>query len=140
MTAKEWLMRGWRVDREIGALMSAKEDTFERLTAAVAAGDGVVVSSTPDPHKFDRYVELEDAIDHRVDALCEIKREIITVVSAVPDARMRTLLMLRYVDFRTFEQIAVEMHYSWRHIMGLHKMALGAVKECIEFHIGSALT
>lgn len=45
-------------------------------------------------------------------------------IEKVEDYRLRTLLKYRYLEQMTFEEIAEVMHYSWRWIMKLHKLAL----------------
>ena len=39
--------------------------------------------------------------------------------------------MKRYVDIKTWEQIAVEMNYGWTQVHNLHGSALGAASELI---------
>ena len=129
--AKEWLSRGWALDREINALLRAKRETWERLTNAVGGGGGGV-QSTPDPHRFDRYAAFEDLIDEKVDALVDVQKEVVTAISLVEDGVLRTLLLLRYTSFLTWEQIADEMCYSLRRVMQLHPMALAAAAAVIE--------
>lgn len=50
------------------------------------------------------------------------------VIDAVDDANLRQLLILRYINGLTWEKIAVDMHYSFRHTLRLHGAALAAVK------------
>lgn len=50
------------------------------------------------------------------------------VIDAVDDADLRQLLILRYINGLTWEKIAVDMHYSFRHTLRLHGAALAAVK------------
>ena len=128
--AKEWLSRGWTLDKEIDALLRAKRETWERLTGAVGSGGGV--QSTPDPHRFDKYAAFEGLIDEKVDAVVDVKKEIVTAISLVEDGSLRTLLLLRYTSFLTWEQIAEEMCYSLRRIMQLHPKALAAAAAVIE--------
>ena len=128
---KKWLMRGWRLDREIDALLRARQTTWERVTSVTAAQEGSVVSGSKDPHKFDRYAELEDLIDSRVDELVKIKREILAAVAQVTDEKLRTLLTERYVSFLTWEQIAVNLGYSYMHVCRLHGRALAALGEVL---------
>ncbi len=129
--AKDWLTRGWRLDREIDALLRLKRETWERLTSAVSGpGDGV--RSSPDPHRFDKYAALEGLIDEKVDALVDTQKEVVSAISLVEDGSLRTLLLLRYTSFLTWEQIAEEMNYSTRRIMQLHPAALAAVSAYIK--------
>ena len=50
------------------------------------------------------------------------------VIDAVDDPDQRHLLRLRYINGLTWEKIAVDMNYSWRHTLRLHGAALAAVK------------
>ena len=129
---RRWLNRGWAMEREIEALMDLKRETFEAVTSITAAPDGVRVSGTSDPHKIDRYVEIEGKIDELIDRELEVKAEIVDLVGNIPDRRLRTLLVDRYTRFMTFEEIAVQMHYSWRQVIRLHYDALRAAREQIE--------
>ncbi len=130
MTAKEWLQRGWKLDKEINALLSLRAEARRRATSVSPSYNGDVVQSTANPHKFDRLVELESLIDARVDKLTGIRAEILTAIAQVPDARYRTLLLERYTEFKTWEQIAVDMGYTWRQVCRLHGHALIEM-ECV---------
>lgn len=128
MSPKDYLSRARHLDREITALLRAKQEARSKALSATRAPDSVNANATPDPHgRFDRLVELEELIDRRVDALVDVKREILTAIAQVEDSRYRTLLTERYVNFLTWEEIAVEMHYSFRRVTQLHGEALRAL-------------
>lgn len=127
MTAREWLNRGRRIDKEIEALLRERERLVTNLTSGTADLGSTPVSGTKDPHKFDRLVELIAKIDERTDALYAIKCEIIEAIGKVSDTRYRAILTERYVEMRSFEQIAVDLNYSWRQTIRLHGAALMAV-------------
>jgi DNA-directed RNA polymerase specialized sigma subunit len=132
MTAKEWLKRGWKLDREITALLRTKEETRERLMSITAGYAGEPVQGTRDPHRYDRLAELDDMIDQRIDQLVQIKAEITDAIARVQDSRYRTLLTERYLRYRTWEQIAVDMNYTWRRVMQLHGEALLAMEDVLQ--------
>lgn len=129
MTAKEWLRRGWQIDQEINSLLRTKQETRDRLTSVTAGYDGESVQGTRDPHKYDRLAELDEKIDQRIDQLIQVKGEIADAIAQVQDTRYRTLLTERYLCFRTWEQIAVDMNYSWKHIHRIHGEALIELEE-----------
>lgn len=128
MTVKQWLSRARTCDREINVLEKAKAQERDRLLSITASMGGEVVSHSADPHKFDKYVELVDALNQRIDELYDIKAEVHSVVAKVPDETLREILLLRYVSVMTWEQIAVTMDLSYRHVCRLHGDALDAVK------------
>jgi RNA polymerase sigma factor (sigma-70 family) len=73
-------------------------------------------------------VDLEKEIDADVDRLISIRDNIKAIIEAVEDDREKLLLQYRYLDGRTFEEIAVQMNYSWRQIHRLHSRALTNLK------------
>lgn len=129
MTVKQWLSRARTCDREINVLEQTKTRERDRLLSITASMDGDVVNHTEDPHRFDKYIELVDALDRRIDELYGIKNEVRQLIEQVQDARLRELLMLRYVSIMTWEQIAVTMSYSYMHVCRLHGDALIAADE-----------
>ncbi len=86
-------------------------------------------------------VALDKAVAELVDAqektaaeitqLCRLETEIACTIDCLPEP-YRTLLFERYINGKTWEQVAVDMHYSYRGVTKMHGRALQAVKECIE--------
>ena len=74
---------------------------------------------------------LEHDIDATIDELEKTRIEIERATDRVPDRAQRLLLLLKYIDRQnnyTWDKIAVEMNYTWRHIMRLHNLALDSLK------------
>lgn len=46
MTTKEWLMRGWEINKEINALLEEKERAFSRACSVTAPTDREHVTTT----------------------------------------------------------------------------------------------
>ena len=139
MTAKQFLSRGRWIEREITSLIRTRDETRDRLTHITQSYDGDGAQSTKDPHKFDALVELEDKLDAKIDELYRIKNEILDTIFRLDDPRERMVLKGRYVDMKTWEQIAVEMSYSYMQVTRIHGYALNSVKDVIECYSDSAL-
>lgn len=88
---------------------------------------------------------LDKAVANLVDAreetarelrrYCRLRAEIKKAISAVPDAKLRTLLSKRYVQGLKWEQIAVDMNHDYSYVVhNLHSKALHFVKVPIEFN------
>lgn len=131
MTTKEWLMRGWKLNREIDRIIEAREAYKALVTSVTANPSGDVVQSTKDPHKFDRLPEYDEALGNSLAEYDHIMWEIHTTIQKVKDYRYRFLLLDRYTLFKTWEQIAVDMSYTYRRVTQLHGEALKAVEEYI---------
>ena len=131
MTAKEWLNRARTIDDEIDALNETRELMIAQLTKSTQTLTGDVVQSSKDPHKFDDLGDLAFQIDQAVKACHRVKTETLAVIQRVDNSVLRRLLVLRYLNGKSWESIAVEMHYSWRQVHRLHGRALIAVTEVL---------
>lgn len=73
-------------------------------------------------------IEIEEQINESIDELVRIKAEVRVAIDTVQDNTLKYLLELRYINGKTFEQIAVDMNYSYMHICRLHGKALILLK------------
>ena len=141
MSAKEYLSQY----RNLNTRVNAKCEQLARLrelSTKVSAGQGGGAPGYVSDRVGNIVAKICDAereINAMIDRLIDLKAEIEHTIAAVPDETLRHLLELRYINGKTFEQIAVDMHYSWRHIIRIHGDALSAVRNVIECHIGSVL-
>jgi DNA-directed RNA polymerase specialized sigma subunit len=119
------------MDEHINSLIGTRDKLRAGLMSTTPNYGGDIVDGTRDPHKYDGLVAMEDMIDREIDRLYDIKQEILAVVLQMQDTRYRDVLMKRYVDIDTWEQIAVEMHYSYMHVCRLHGEALKAAEAVI---------
>lgn len=133
-SAKDWLMRGWRLDREINSLNEARSRAYAQLTGgAISYGEKVQKTKLNNQEELRiAYLAYEDKINRRIAELIKVKTEILTAVEMVNNPTLRTLLIERYINFKTWEQVAESMGYSaeWTEIR-LHKMALTKIGEVI---------
>mgnify|MGYP001427493037 CR=1 FL=1 len=133
MTAKEFLSRYKTIDREIDCMMaelgrlralmyqtgsSANAHPRRRGKQSGASFEKIVA----------KYIDLENAMNEKIDQLLDVKAEIEQAIDRVEDDTLRLLLRLRYMKGMTWERIALEMHYSYMHVCRLHRLALQKVK------------
>lgn len=79
-----------------------------------------------------RIVDAEARVDAEIELLIATEREIDRVIKSVDDDKLRTLLYERYINGKTWEQVAVRMNYSYRHTTKLHGTALNILKDVLE--------
>ncbi len=70
-----------------------------------------------------RLADLQTVLNERIDALIDLRLAIEAALFALP-ADERLLMRYRYIDGMRWEQIAVELNYSYRHTTRLHGMIL----------------
>ena len=131
MTAKQYLGRVRRVDREISALLRMVDKTRESVTNITQKYDSDGAQSTKDPHKFDKLAELESLVDEKVDQLVDLKAEILRTIMKLEDNRQRMVLMEYYLEMKTWEQVAVDLHYSYMHVTRIHGYALREIQKML---------
>jgi len=130
-TAKQYLNRVRRIDKEISALLRLVQSTRESLESITQNYNSDGAQVTKDPHKFDRLIELEALVDSKVDEQIELKAEILRTIMQLDDRRQRLVLMEYYIEMKTWEQVAVDLNYSYMHITRLHGYALKEVQKII---------
>ena len=95
------------------------------------------VDGMPRSGSGENYV-LEERMDQKtelLELLREKARELVEAMQVIEhtieklDNRERHLMRLHYIDALTWEQVAVEMGYSWRQVHRIHGDALAKLKE-----------
>ena len=131
MTTKEWLNRGRNLNEEINALIKAKEKAlYDACNVSIAYDKERVQTSQNNSTeaKFTRFADYSKEIDDRINELYKIKQEILKAISGVDNSTYRTLLIERYINFKTWERIAVDINYDYYHVIKyLHPKALKAI-------------
>lgn len=131
---KEFLMRYRNANREINAKLDEilKLRELSVKTTAVLGGDKVQTSVGNTTEKIvAEIVDLENEVGEAVDGLREIKHEVENVIEAVPAESQRAVLKLRYINCETWEEIAEDLDYTYRHVLRLHNMALKAMNDVL---------
>lgn len=130
---KEWLSRGYMIDKEISMLKREKQKTLEACIKRRGAGERVQTSKMNETEdRFIDYAEYSEMLDKAIAERTRIKAEILRAVSGVNDSNLRVLLEMRYLKFYSWEQIAECMGYDVRHIYRLHKRALELMRKILE--------
>lgn len=132
MTAKQYLNRVRRIDKEISSLLRLVQRTRESLEAVTQNYDSDGAQSTKNPHRFDRLAELESLVDEKIDEQIQMKADILCTIMKLDNRVQRILLMDYYVEMMTWEQVAVDLNYSYMHITRLHGYALKEVQKILQ--------
>ena len=131
MTAKEYLSQAYRIDQQIQSKVEQVSSLKYLAAKATAVISDMPGSASRNTHRMEdtitKIVDLEDEIDAGIDALVDLKRDIIQVINQVGSSEYRLLLEKRYLRCEPWEEIAVAMQYSLRYIHKLHGEALKAL-------------
>ena len=85
--------------------------------------------SDPTAELAARHIALQDDYARTVEKLTEQMTEIERAIEPLAPTE-RTLIRLHYFQGLTWEEVAVEMGYTWRHVHRLHGKALEHLQEC----------
>ena len=128
MTAMEYLSQAYRLDQRINSKLEQVLSLRDLTTKATATMSDMPGGGSRNVYKMQdiiaKIIDLENEINADIDQLVDLKREMVTAIKSVTDPECQTLLELRFLCFKTWEQIAVEMGYSIQHIYRLRDKAL----------------
>jgi len=131
MTAKEYLGQAYRLDQRINSKLEQVMSLRTLATKATSTLSDTPPSGTRNVHRMEdiivKIIEMENEINRDIDNLVDLKREMVSVIKAVTDPEYQTILELRYLCFKSWEQIAVDMNYSIQHIYRLRDRALNEI-------------
>lgn len=135
MNAKEYLNQARVLDRRINITLERVSQLRSLTQCITPAYDGEVVSHTRNVTSLQdtivRLLEAEDLLNSTIDTLVDLKTEISGVLKQIHDPDCRLLLEMRYLAFKSWEEISEIMHLHIRSTYKMHGRALKAVEEII---------
>ena len=128
MNAKEYLSQAFHIDQRINSKLEQVMKLRETSTKATATLSDMPRSDTPNVHRLEdticKIIDLENEINHDIDKLVDLKREARDVIGQLSDPDQQLILELRYLCYKTWEEIADELGYCPSNIYRLHGRAL----------------
>lgn len=128
MTTKEYLSQAYRIDQRIDSKLEQVMSLRELLGKATATLTSTPRPATLDPRSMEeivaKMVDLENEINEDIDTLVDLKQEITRVIKSVENPEYQTLLEMRYLRFKRWEEIAIELNYSMQYAFRVHERAL----------------
>lgn len=133
MTTKEYLSQISRLDRMIKNKLTELSQLKELSCGLSAITNEERVQTTPNFDKigtaYCKIEAMEENIDKLIDEYVDKKDEIIAQIDSMENETHYDILFARYIEKKTFEKIATDMHYSFRNITRLHGKALQAFEK-----------
>lgn len=128
MTAQEYLEKVKAKEAAIKNLEMDRTNLLEMMYSMGSVGCGERVQSSKDPDKFGtlygRIDEKERKIADEIDKLIDFKLKVSGEINQLEDGRYVELLYKRYIQHESWDAISVDMQYSLKYIMRLHRCAL----------------
>ena len=131
MTAKEYLNQAYRIDQRINSKLEQVHSLRGLLTKTNQTYTDMPGNPNRDRSRIEdilvKIIDMENEINEDIDHLVNLKQEIIQTIKAVESLEYQTLLELRYLCYKTWEEIAVDLGYSIQHTYRIRDKALDAV-------------
>lgn len=129
---KRKLKASWVISAQINELYTQLQElraTGTRITPSYsveAAGGGDNNTSKPEQAALAIY-ELEQEINAKIEQQCAAVRETYRLIDLLDDELLKLVMIKRYASHKPWEEIAVEMGYSWQWVHKLHSNALNVI-------------
>lgn len=128
MKIKEYLMQAYRIDQRINSKLEQIASLHDLATKATVTYSDMPRNPNKGKSKIEdaiiKIMELEDEINHDIDRLVDLKTDITHLIKNLDSHEYQIILEQRYLCFKSWEQIAVDMGYSIQHTFRLHDAAL----------------
>ena len=131
MTAKEYLSQARFLDDRINSKIqqiSSLNELATKCTATISdMPHGLNSGGSTMADAVCKIVDLQEEINMDIDSLVDLKRDIVKTIKSVQNPEYQIILELRYLCFKTWEEIAVQMNCSIDNVFKIRKNALKSV-------------
>lgn len=132
-STKEYLSQISRLDRMIKNKLTELSQLKDLSYGLSAIPNEERVQTTHNHDKlgtaYCKIEEMEENLDKLIDEYVDMKNIIIKQIDSIEDETYYDILFSRYIEKKTFEKIATDMHYSFRNTTRLHGKALQAFEK-----------
>ena len=136
MTAKSYLQQIKRCDINIDNGVEELTRLNALATRVTSAVSGDVVSRTRNTDTLGdtvaKIIKLQEDINREVDRYVDIKREAMRLLSQLENPVYYQILHSRYILYKTWEQIACDMDFTYQWVCELHGRALQEFAKIME--------
>ncbi len=128
MTTKQYLNQIDRINRMINNKLAEIYQLKTMVCSISVSVNEDKVQSSSDKDKLGsavaKIVDLENEINKAIDVYVDKKERIVSQIDSIKDIMEYQVLFSRYIEHKTFEQIAEDNDYSVRQILRIHGNAL----------------
>lgn len=133
INVKDYLGQAYRIDQRINSKIEQVSSLHSLATKATSTITDMPGSPNRNLHRMEdviaKIIDLESEINKDIDQLVELKANIMKLIRGVGNPEYQTLLELRYLCYKPWEQIAVDMGYSINNLFKMHRKALASLEE-----------
>ncbi len=128
MTAKEFLEQARFVDRAIDSKLEQVHRLREEATKATSLLADMPSSSSPNLQRMEativKIIDLEHEINRDIDWLVDLKKAARRSINALASPEERLILELRYLCYKSWQEISERLGCGESNVYRLHGLAL----------------
>lgn len=128
MKIKEYLMQAYRIDKMINSKLEQITALHDLSTKATVTYSDMPKNPNSGHSKMEeaicKIIDLEAEINHDIDRLVDLKTDITHLIKRLDSHEYQIILEQRYLCFKSWEKISVDLGYSIQHTFRLHDAAL----------------
>ena len=126
-----WLRRyldAQRRERVLAEEVERLRAEAERVTPLLSGMPGGGPNTDKLPAAVGRIIDAQQELEAQINCCHAIRREVVAAINTVTDDRQHEVLHRRYILGQRWDQIAVEMHYCYKHVRRIHHRAIDVLK------------
>lgn len=117
---KSFFSRYRLIDSNINALLNEKHAWRQKalLIDKVCSGAKCI----------EKVIDLESEIDQEIDKLIDLRKSIYSIINTLDDEILKRIVVMKYIEFKSFEKIGEEIAYCEKQVARLHRKALDLIE------------
>lgn len=127
MNAKGYLNQVRYNEENIASRTEERNRLWMSLTSIKASRVKIISvqeSAQKDDDRLEKVLELDRYIDREIDKLYELKLEVSRRIDRCEEQMHSIILRERYLNYKSWDEIAMFLNYDRRHILRIHGHAL----------------
>ncbi|TCT14594.1 uncharacterized protein DUF1492 [Natranaerovirga pectinivora] len=136
MNAREYLSQAMWLDKIINQKLEEQERLKALAEKTTPSYSPVKVTggerkNIREEHNV-KLIDLKYELDETVDRFVDLKREIMDTINQLDELKYQLLLAMRYIDGKSWNEVAVVMGYDKRYTLKLHDIALKKIEKIMK--------
>ena len=131
MEAKEYLNKIKILDVKVKNKRLEIEDIHNQMKGMTGISyepkegvSGTINNKSPQERLIHKYIEYQNELNDIINELFEYKKQAMKLIDKINKAEYVDVLYKRYIHYMKWEQIAIDMNYTYRSVLKIHGQAL----------------
>ena len=132
MTPQEYLKQTYQLNQRIDSKLEQISTLRELATKVTSTLSDMPKNKSGSTSSLAdtviKIVDLENEVNRTIDTLVDLKVQVYDSIRELESPEEQFLLELRYLNFKTWEEIAIAMGYGLDNVFKIHKRAMKKIQ------------